>query len=69
MVNNAIIGPNATIADNAVIENSIIRNSIISEGATVVNTLLEESLIGTNAVVRGNYKRINIGDSSELEFY
>ena len=69
MVSNAIIGPNATIADNAVIENSIIRNSIISEGATVVNSLLEESLIGANAVVRGQYKRINIGDSSELEFY
>ena len=68
-VSNAIIGPNATIADNAVIENSIIRNSIISEGATVVNSLLEESLIGANAVVRGKYKRINIGDSSELEFY
>ncbi len=68
-VSNAIIGPNATIADNAVIENSIIRNSIIGEGATVVNALIEESLIGINAVVRGNYKRINIGDSSELEFY
>ena len=68
-VSNAIIGPNATIADNAVVENSIIRNSIIGEGALVVNALLEESLIGTNAVVRGNYKRINIGDSSELEFY
>ena len=68
-VSNSIIGPNATIADNAVIENSIIRNSIISEGATVENSLLEESLIGANAVVRGNYKRINIGDSSELEFY
>jgi glucose-1-phosphate thymidylyltransferase len=68
-VSNAIIGPNATIADNAVVENSIIRNSIIGEGAIVINALLEESLIGTNAIVRSNYKRINIGDSSELEFY
>jgi glucose-1-phosphate thymidylyltransferase len=68
-VSNSIIGPNATIADHVIIENSIIRNSIIGEGATVINSLLEESLIGTNAVVRGNYKRINIGDSSELEFY
>jgi glucose-1-phosphate thymidylyltransferase len=68
-VSNAIIGPNATIADNVTVENSIIRDSIIGEGATVVNSLLEESLIGNNAVVRGNYKRINIGDSSELEFY
>jgi glucose-1-phosphate thymidylyltransferase len=68
-VSNSIVGPNATIADHAVVENSIIRNSIIGEGATVVNALLEESLVGTNAVVHGNYKRVNIGDSSELEFY
>jgi glucose-1-phosphate thymidylyltransferase len=68
-VSNSIIGPNATIADHAVVENSIISNSIIGEGAIVVNALLEESLIGINAIVRGNYKRINIGDSSELEFY
>jgi hypothetical protein len=34
----------------------------------VVNALLEDSIVGSNAIVRGNYKRINIGDSSELEF-
>jgi glucose-1-phosphate thymidylyltransferase len=66
---NAIIGPNATIAENATVENAIIRNSIVSEGATVLNSLIEDSIIGSNALVRGNYKRINIGNSSELEFY
>ena len=66
---NAIIGPHATIAENATVENTIVRNSIISEGATVFNSLIEDSIIGNNAIVRGNYKRINIGDSSELEFY
>jgi glucose-1-phosphate thymidylyltransferase len=68
-VSHAIIGPNATIAENAVVENAIIRNSIVSEGATVVNALIDESIVGNNAIVRGNFKRINIGDSSELEFY
>jgi len=68
-VSNAIIGPNATIAENTTVVNAIIRNSIVSEGATVENALIENSIIGNNAVVRGNYKRINIGDSSELEFY
>ncbi|MBI3586504.1 MAG: NTP transferase domain-containing protein [Ignavibacteriales bacterium] len=67
-VKNSIIGPYATVAEGVTLEHSIIRNSIISEGATVVNALLEDSIIGNNAVIRGNYKRINIGDSSELEF-
>jgi glucose-1-phosphate thymidylyltransferase len=68
-VRNAVLGPYTTIADGATVENAIIRNSIVSEGATVQDALLEESIVGNNAMVRGAYKRINIGDSSELEFY
>jgi glucose-1-phosphate thymidylyltransferase len=67
-VTNSVLGPYATIADEAVVENSIIRNSIVSEGGRVTNTLLENSIVGNNAIVRGTYKRVNIGDSSELEF-
>jgi glucose-1-phosphate thymidylyltransferase len=68
-VQSSIVGPNATIAAGADVKDSIIRNSIISEDATVQSALLEESIVGTNAVVKGGYKRINVGDSSELEFY
>jgi len=68
-VKNSILGPYATIADGAVIENSIIRNSIINEGARVSYALLEDSIVGSSALVTGSFKRINIGDSSELEFY
>ncbi|HLF19680.1 MAG TPA: sugar phosphate nucleotidyltransferase, partial [Bacteroidota bacterium] len=68
-VMNSVIGPYATVAAGAHVENSIIRNSIISEGAKVADALLEDSIVGSNATVRGRYKRINIGDSSELEFY
>jgi glucose-1-phosphate thymidylyltransferase len=68
-VKNSVIGPYATIAEGAVVEDSIVRNSIISELASVYTALLEDSIIGTNAVVKGGFKRINIGDSSELEYY
>ena len=67
-VADSVLGPYTTIAEGAVVRNAIIRNSIVSEGANVTNTLLEDSIVGNNAVVRGTYKRINIGDSSELEF-
>ena len=69
IVKNSIIGPFTTIAEGATVENSIIRNSIVSEGASVSEALLQDSIVGSNAIVRGTYKRINIGDSSELEFY
>lgn len=68
-VRNSVIGPNTTIAEGAIVENAIIRNSIVSEEAKVTDALLEDSIVGSNATVRGSYKRINIGDSSELEFY
>lgn len=64
----SILGPNVTVAEKARVSNSIIRNSIVSEGATVENALIEDSIVGSNAVVRGVYKRVNIGDSSELEY-
>jgi glucose-1-phosphate thymidylyltransferase len=66
---NCIIGPFTTIGDNAVIGESIIRNSIISEDAQVHKALLDNSIVGNGAIVRGNYKRINVGGSSEIDFY
>ena len=68
-VTNSIIGPYATISEGAVIVDSIIKNSIVSEDAQVHQALLDNSLVGNNAVVTGKYKRINIGDSSEIEFH
>ncbi|MGB9774439.1 MAG: sugar phosphate nucleotidyltransferase [Bacteroidota bacterium] len=66
---HSVIGPYATIADGAKVHHSIIRNSIVSEDARVVRALLDSSIVGNNAVVNGSYKRINIGDSSEIDFY
>jgi len=66
---HSIIGPYATIADGAIITDSLIRNSIVSEEAHVYKALLENSIVGNNALVKGMFKRINIGDSSEIEFH
>ncbi|MBS3913468.1 MAG: NTP transferase domain-containing protein [Bacteroidetes bacterium] len=68
-ISNSIIGPYTTIADNVKIEESIIRNSIISEDAKVEKAMLDNSIIGNNAAIKGGYKRINLGDSSEIDFY
>ncbi|ACF15021.1 Nucleotidyl transferase [Chloroherpeton thalassium ATCC 35110] len=67
-VENSVIGPFATIANNAVVKDSIIKNSIIGEGAEVKGLLLDESIIGNNARANGNFRRMNIGDSSEIDF-
>ena len=66
-VENCILGPNVSIADKAILKNSIIKNSIIGEQACVENSTLDSSLIGNNAHVRGNLLRLNVGDSSEVD--
>jgi glucose-1-phosphate thymidylyltransferase len=69
VVKNSVIGPYTTISEGCEISESIIRNSILGDNAKVERALLEDSIIGNAAFVKGNYKRLNTGDSSELEFY
>lgn len=66
---NSVIGPYATIDEGCKIEDSIIKNSIVGTKAQVSKSLLDNSIIGNNSVVKGSFKRLNSGDSSELEFY
>ncbi len=68
VVKNSIIGPFTTISENCEVSDAIIRNSIISSGAKIGRVILEDSIIGSNAIVNSNYKKMNTGDSSEIEF-
>jgi glucose-1-phosphate thymidylyltransferase len=65
---NSIIGPYVSIAERCVIHSSVVRDSVIAEGASVTDALLESSLIGANAVIRGGFKKLDVGDSSEINF-
>ncbi len=67
-IKKSVIGPYTTIATGVTVEDSIIRDSIISDGAKVSSSLLEESIIGNNAYVRGNFNRLNVGNSSEINY-
>lgn len=65
---NSVVGPDVSVADDAVIESSIVKNSIISSCAEVKNSLLESSLVGNNSMVNGHYHILNLGDSSEIGY-
>ena len=45
----------------------MVRDSIVNENAIVEDILIEGSVIGENAVVRGAWKILNVGDSSEVK--
>lgn len=65
---NSIVGPYVTIADEGVIRNSIVRNSIIDERSHIEGAMLCGSLIGRDARVSGSFERLNVGDSSQVDF-
>jgi glucose-1-phosphate thymidylyltransferase len=66
-VENSILGPYASIADEAVVIGSIIKDSIVSDGARIVDGTLHASLVGSNASVTGHRSRLNVGDLSQVE--
>jgi glucose-1-phosphate thymidylyltransferase len=68
-VENSVIGPHATISSGCKVKECIIKNSIVGSNAQVEKALLDNSIIGNNTLVRGTYKRLNSGDSSEVDFY
>ncbi len=67
-ISAAVIGPHVSIGPRAQVRQAVVRNSIVNEGATVEDILLDGSVVGENAVVRGAYQRLNVGDSSEVEY-
>jgi glucose-1-phosphate thymidylyltransferase len=66
-VENSIVGPHVSVAPGAVVRDSIVRNCIINANACVEDILLDGSVVGENATVRGAFKMVNVGDSSEVQ--
>ncbi|MBE2189693.1 MAG: NTP transferase domain-containing protein [Desulfobulbaceae bacterium] len=66
VIERSVIGPYASVADGAVVKDSIVRDSIISNYAKVQSSLLEQSIIGNEAEVKGHFNRLNVGDSSQI---
>lgn len=66
-IENAIIGPNATIGEHTHIAYSIIKDSIIGDFTELENVHLKHSIIGNDALIKGNYQSLNIGDNTEID--
>ena len=67
-ISNAIIGPHVAIGPNTTITQSIIRDSIIGGYTNLHEVVLDNSLIGSDASVKGLSRSLNIGDNTEIDF-
>lgn len=68
MVTNSVIGPYVSIGDGVTIADSIVKNSIAADNAEIRSSILTDSLIGSNSSIKGRYRRLNSGDSTEIDF-
>jgi glucose-1-phosphate thymidylyltransferase len=67
IIKNSVIGPNVTIGDNTTIEQSIVKDSIIGAYSNLSVIVLNNSLIGSDAEVKGVSRNLNIGDNTAID--
>jgi glucose-1-phosphate thymidylyltransferase len=65
---DSVIGPNVSVGPHCAITRSVVSDSILDAEARVLNSVLTDSIIGRAARVDGSARRLNIGDTSELDF-
>jgi glucose-1-phosphate thymidylyltransferase len=65
-VENSVIGPHTVVGANCKLNNCIIRDSIIDDSTEVSNAIMEHSLIGREAKIRGQAGILNVGDQTDL---
>lgn len=67
VIERSVVGPYATVLDNAVIRDAIVRDAIVGEGSLIEAALVQDSLIGDRVRVRGQFQQFNITDASWVE--
>ncbi|MFN5361407.1 MAG: sugar phosphate nucleotidyltransferase [Bacteroidota bacterium] len=67
-ISHAIIGPHVAVGANASIRHSIVRDSIIGSFTHLHEVVLDHSLIGSDASVKGLSRTLNIGDNTDIDF-
>ena len=67
-VRNSIVGPHVAIGSNTDLQHSIIRDSIIGSFTNLFEVVLDNSLIGSDASIKGLSRSLNIGDNTEIDF-
>jgi glucose-1-phosphate thymidylyltransferase len=65
-IEGSVVGPYASIGANVEVKDSIVRDSIVDNGAAIQTAMLSDSIIGQDALISGDFLRINAGDSSDI---
>ncbi|MFC4263465.1 sugar phosphate nucleotidyltransferase [Ferruginibacter yonginensis] len=67
IIKNSVVGPNVAIGDNTTVNHALIKDSIIGAYSNLNEIVLNSSLIGSDAEVRGVSRSLNIGDNTAID--
>ena len=59
---NSTVGPHASIGDNSLIEDSLVKNSIVQTNSKIKSAELSNSMIGNFSEFTGKSNDLSIGD-------
>ncbi len=66
-IEKSVIGPYVSVAAGSHIKNAVISDTIIGKNVCLESIMLQKSIVGDNAVVRGKQRKLNVGDGSEVD--
>lgn len=66
VLEDAVIGPYASIGAGTVVRNSVVRDSIVEDKTEIVDCILQRSVIGSNARITGSARSISLGDNGKV---
>ncbi|HNM28320.1 MAG TPA: sugar phosphate nucleotidyltransferase [Chitinophagales bacterium] len=66
VIENAVIGPHASIGKNAVVKNALIRNSIVQQSVSITDKCIANSMVGSFAVISGTPDDLSVSDYSTM---
>ena len=63
---NSVVGPHVTLHNKTQVEFSCIKNSIVRDEAIILNSCIDNSLIGKNASIKSKPQDLSISDYSTI---
>lgn len=66
MIENAVIGPYASIGAGVTIRDAVVRDSVVEDNSIIEGAILERSIIGRASEVIGRAVRMNVGDTTKV---
>ncbi len=68
VISSSIVGPHVSIGCNSKIKNSIISNTVIGKRSSIDLVNIRDSIIGDDVAISGKAEKLNVGNSSTIEF-